>query len=244
MESSRKLLEVLLQFDSQKPVMAVSELAESVGLPLSSTYRYVGILRDVGLLEADPQGGYRVGARILPIAQAARDASASLLQVVRPVMQKIQIECGETVLLVRREGNSVHCVDRVESDQAVRLSFDPGQPMRLHEGSSARVLLAAMPLAERSAYLDRLRESGIALTRRLEAAELDRVNDEGWTESFEEVDQGIWGTAAAIQQNGVVVAALGCAGPLYRLGTEQREAIIRAVREGAQQVSEQLTRAS
>jgi DNA-binding IclR family transcriptional regulator len=63
------------------------------------------------------------------------------------------------------------------------------------------------------------------------------VGAAGWTESFEEVDDGIWGAAAAVRAGTDVVAALGAAGPIYRLEPPQRRQIITAVRSAAAQLS-------
>ncbi len=113
--------------------------------------------------------------------------------------------------------------------------------MSLHLGSLARVLLASMPRAERDRYLASLegaipqRSAGV-----LTAEKLDAVVDAGFTESFEEVDEGIWGTAAAIMVNRRVVAALGVAAPIYRLDDRQRQRIMSVVRAGAAEISDKL----
>ena len=75
-----------------------------------------------------------------------------------------------------------------------------------------------MPRGERDALvadvLPRLPEERRVL---LAPQALDNVRRAGWTESFEEVDEGIWGVAAAITSRGDVVASVGTAGPMFRL---------------------------
>jgi DNA-binding IclR family transcriptional regulator len=114
--------------------------------------------------------------------------------------------------------------------------------MPLHLGSAARVLLAHLPRAERDRYLAGLP----AEERRRQAATLsdqalDAIVRDGWTESFEEVDEGIWGTAAVIVSDGKPVAAVGTAGPMYRLVEERRRQIVDLIRDRADKISADLT---
>jgi DNA-binding IclR family transcriptional regulator len=94
-----------------------------------------------------------------------------------------------------------------------------------------------MPAAERAAYLDRVRTEDGALASQLDERELDRVAELGFTESYEELSDGIWGTAAVIRDGEAVVASLGVAGPLFRLTAEQRQAITERTRSAAAQIS-------
>jgi len=198
----------------------------------------VALLREVGLLEPTGDNAYRVTDRAIPLAQAAEVAGARLERVSLPVMTAIRDAVDETVLISRRTRTHAYCVERVESLQPVRLQFDRGQPMSLHRGAMARILLAGMPLGERAAYLatevpneEDLRSAGLS------DEALTQVAVDGWTQSFEEIDEGIWGTAAAITLDGQVHAALGVAAPLYRLDAAKRDQIISEVRRGAQQIS-------
>src|SRR5690606_2684690 len=131
-------------------------------------------------------------------------------EVARPVMTRLRDEIGETVLIARRAGTSAYCVERVESLKPVRLQFDPGQAMDLHAGSVARILLSAMPAAERRRYVEGISAElpGAHLTMLTDSA-LDETAAAGWTESFDEIDEGIWGCASAIHLDGTTVAAIG-----------------------------------
>ena len=246
-ESSRKVLGVLLAFDERRHTLTTAELAEAIDAPLSSTYRYLSVLRDSGLLEeSEVAGGYRLSFRVVGMARAARAAWGGVERVARPVLERLASQTGETALLIKRSNTAAVCVDRVESSRPVRLQFDPGQPMALHRGSAARVLLSGMPARERADYLARLAEEAPHRpevgVRPPTEKEIALVAEEGWTQSFEEVDEGIWGVAAAVREQGRLVASVGVAGPLFRLDAGERERIITLVREGADEVSGKVDR--
>jgi DNA-binding IclR family transcriptional regulator len=74
-ESARKALQLLLCFDAERPRAAVIALARAAGLPLSSAYRHLALLREVGLVEEDGGGLYRITPRVHALARAADGAS-------------------------------------------------------------------------------------------------------------------------------------------------------------------------
>jgi DNA-binding IclR family transcriptional regulator len=215
----------------------VQELATFLSVPVSSAYRYVAQLRDFGLLEEAEFGGYRVSLRAVGLARAARAGSAGLSEITRPVLERIARATGETALIVRRLGHAVVAVDLKESRSPVRLRFERGVLMPLHQGAAARVLLASLSPRERAAYYKSV--WNIEESPKLPSdAELHRIATDGWTESFGQIEDEIWGTAAAIRVNRTVVAALSVAGPIYRLDEGKRAEIVAAVRLGASEIND------
>lgn len=240
--SSRKLLHTLLLFTEDQPTWSVADLAAELGLSTTSTYRYVGLLREVGLLDSAPHNTYRVTDLVFGLSRACEAAQAPLTEIAWPVMTRLRDEIGETVLIARRGGAAAYCVDRVESLRPVRLQFDRGQAMDLHAGSLSRLLLSAMPEPERRRYVDSVSD-GLSPERLelLTAEALAQTHAEGWTQSFEEVDEGIWGCAAAIRIGDSVVAAIGTAAPVFRTDAALRTTIIDKVRAAGQQISTALS---
>lgn len=235
-ESGRRLLSVLLSFNPNKPLWTVAELSTQLSMSSSMVYRYIALLREVGLVDAAPGNAYRVTDRAASLAGAATAAGLPLAEAAGPVLNRLRDGIDETVLVARRGGWRVFTVDRVESRKPVRLQFEPGQAMTLHTGSLARVLLAGMPKDEREAYIGQL-DPSVRSNGHLTEEALDTVRQTGWTESFEEVDEGIWGISAAIRVRGETIGALGCAAPIYRNDEKKRRAIRDLVVEGATEIS-------
>ena len=74
-------------------------------------------------------------------------------------MRELAAQTGEDeVILVRLIGRSAVCVHRVESAQRLRIAFEPGQPMPLERGASARLLLAGLTPEQRRSHLAALAE--------------------------------------------------------------------------------------
>jgi DNA-binding IclR family transcriptional regulator len=239
-ESSRRVLRLLMSFSAERPTASVEQLAADVGVPLSTAYRYVTLLREVGLLEAS-EAGIQVSPRVIQLGRAAVAANG-IIEIARPVLQEMRDLTGESTLLIRRFRDSALCVDRVECGQPVRLSFEPGQPLPLHGGASAKVLLAFMRDPERRRYLQRLPKLLPDKARRKALLEeLPLIRERGWALSEAEVDPGVWAAAAAVSNGRDVIAAVSVAVPAYRLPKAQRPRILDVVRKGAAKLSAQLT---
>jgi len=225
-QSPRRVLQMLLRFSEQCPQATVGELAEEVGAPLSTAYRYVALLRELGLLEEASDGAYRVAPRIQAVARASARTD-TLARRTRPAMEELTAALGETTMLVRVIASSAVCVARVESSRAVRLSVQPGQPLPLYSGASGKTLLAFVPAVER----DRLLRHSALVDPQLEATlprlqdELERISERGWAESYGEIDDGIWACAAVLRLPGEPLAALSLAGPEYRIDRTQQDYI-------------------
>jgi DNA-binding IclR family transcriptional regulator len=227
-----------MAFTKERHTLSSRDLAEATGIPLPSVYRYVAFLRDTGLLVGADQGGYHLSARLIQLAQAA-EAAETLVDLADPVMRRLAAETGETVILVRLVGRSAVCVHRVESSHRLRTSFEPGQPMSLEHGASARILLASMSPEARHAYLEPLATRDPAAAARLEE-EVVLVAQRGWECSEEEIDRGIWAAAAAVRDSTGILASLSVPSPLVRAPAEMQHKLLGQVRAAAEEINELL----
>jgi DNA-binding IclR family transcriptional regulator len=227
-----------MAFTKERHTLSSRDLAEATGIPLPSVYRYVAFLRDTGLLVGADQGGYHLSARLIQLAQAAK-AAETLVDIADPVMRRLAAETGETVILVRLVGRSAVCVHRVESSHRLRTSFEPGQPMSLEHGASARILLASMSPETRQAYLEPLAARDPAAAARLEE-EVVLVERRGWECSEEEIDKGIWAAAAAVRDSTGILASLSVPSPLVRAPAEMQRKLLSQVRAAAEEINELL----
>jgi DNA-binding IclR family transcriptional regulator len=229
------VLQLLLEFSEERPEATVEELAQAVSASVSSTYRYVALLRELGLVDERHRGAYVLSPRVLALARGA-EAAMSIVGIARPVLDQLAQTSGETAFLLQQMGDSAVCVGQVESDHPIRLSVSPGHTVPLHRGAAAKVILANLGAAKVRSYLERLGDVSTGERERLEA-ELVGIRDKGWAVSLAELDAGVWAAAAPVLAAGSVVAAVSVAAPDYRLGGPQRDEIIASVRDAAREIS-------
>lgn len=242
-----RAIDILLLFDDQHPVLSAGEVATRLGMSRSTTYRYLQSLRAYHLLEDDEaRGGYRLGPKIFALARTAR-RGMGLLEIALPTMRTLAQETGEAVLLTRRSGAHVVCIERVESpSQRIRLSYERGQLLPLHAGASAKVLLAFADPDE----LDELLASSMPLHRYTDRTvtdpgrlrrQLERIRRDGYAVTSGEVDQGVRGVAAPIfAPDGGASAGLSVAGMAFRLTDDTLDRTIHLVRTAANAISNRL----
>ena len=95
-----RAIDILLLFSEDRPVWTTAEIAAHFDMPRTTIYRYLGSLRSYSLIVEDNAGGYRLGPKIFPLAQAAR-AGTSILKVAEPFLEELnqigRASCRERV---------------------------------------------------------------------------------------------------------------------------------------------------
>ena len=237
-EGARRVLALMLTFSADDNTLTARQLAERTGIALPSVYRYITLLRETGLLAGDERGSYRLSARLIGLAKAA-EAAESIIDVADPVMRNLAAQTGETVILVRLIGRSAVCVHRVQSAQRLRISFEPGQPLPLDRGASARLLLASLTPNVRKEYLAPLAERDPEAAALLEK-KIVIAGQQGYATSEEEIHKGVWAAAAQVMQGKRMAAVLTVPSPLVRAPAEQRAQLLTQVRTSAHAIADGL----
>jgi DNA-binding IclR family transcriptional regulator len=237
-EGARRVLALMLAFSADKNTLTARDLAAATGIALPSVYRYITLLRETGLLAGDERGSYRLSARLIGLARAA-EAAESIIDIADPVMRELAAETGETVILVRLIGRSAVCVHRVQSAQRLRISFEPGQPLPLERGASARLLLSGLAPHLRKEYLAPLAERDPEAAARLEAR-IAQAGRQGHAVSEEELEAGVWAVSAPVLQGKRMIAVITVPSPLVRAPAHLQEKLVGQVQAAARDLNEAL----
>ena len=221
LERGLRVLEALAQA-GESPL---GPLAERVGLAKSTLYRLLRALAQAGFVEEEG-GVYRVGHKAFAVGQAY--PKRSLSQAVRPEMEALARETGESVNLAVPLGREALYLDQVEGTKLVRLFTAPGSRAPLHAtGVGVPEGLSLTPYTPHT--LTRLPD----LLRELEA-----VRGRGYALDNEEKELGVRCVAAPVfGASGGVVAALSLSAPASRLSLEEAHRLAPRVVEAARRAS-------
>lgn len=219
--------------------VGLAELAATVGLPKSTVHRIVGALSAEGLLAGAPDGAIGLGAGLGELAAAAPDPLPERL---RPLLQELSEQLGETVDLAVREGAHVRFLDQVQAGGRLQAVSAVGEEFPLHCTANGKALLAALPVEQAAALvparLPRLTAATITSRREL-MGELERVRAEGVAYDREEHTEGICAVGAVVRDGRGGLAALSVPVPSARFARgEARYA--KAVAQMAQRASRML----
>jgi len=120
----------------------LGRLSEAVGLPKSSTFRYLSTLESRGYVEqGNAPGTYRLGMRFLPSHQRRLQV---LSERARPVMERLRDRFGETVNLAVLDGNRIIYVEILESARTMRLAARVGDRVPVHSSALGKAICATL----------------------------------------------------------------------------------------------------
>lgn len=235
-----KGLEMLFQFTERTPSLSVKDMMTLLDLPRSTIYRLLDTLKSKKLIQECGPGRYNLGLGILQLAKIA-SAGMNLLTIARPIMERLSEETGETVILSSLINNRAICLERIESSQVIKLTFERGKLLPLHAGASASVLLAFMEQEQQKKIIEDLKNEKFIIDLDLFLNRLNRVKEEGYVISNEEVDPGAWAVAAPIiGADGNLLAGLSVAGPKFRINVKQENLITDLLISNVNRINETL----
>ena len=151
-----RTLEVFEAFGRAQKPLTLSELASTIGVPLSSCHGLVATLRNRGYV-------YSVGnnrqvyptRRILDVAEAIV-RNDPLLETAAPVLTRLRDDTGETVILGTREGDAVVYLEVIEGLHTIRYSAKPGEMKPLHSSAVGKAMLASLDEADLAKTISRI----------------------------------------------------------------------------------------
>lgn len=233
-------LEVLAALADHGPMRA-DVIAARTGMPASTVYRYIRSLVAFGFLESR-DGVYAPGERLAQLTRVSTWTD-QLLRLGAPILQNLAALSGETAMLTVRVGHSAQVIDRVESPQAMRLSFQPGSLHPIYAGASAKVLLAYAP----AAVVEDVVAHGLTpltpstpdedkLRRQLAA-----IRGNGYSVTHAEADMHAVAVAVPVFRDNTCICGLSIAGPAYRFEPARAHQLISLVRKEGRQLSDALT---
>ncbi|MGH8810685.1 MAG: IclR family transcriptional regulator [Advenella sp.] len=196
-----RALYILSVFAKIERPVTVAELITLTGLPQSTLYRQLTLLKKWGFV-FESQGQYMPGPGCLPLAWGFSQSSF-LLQHARRDMLTLSTQTGESVgILVALDAMAV-CLDMVESTNSLRCSFVKGRSLPLVRGASAKSLLAFLPAAKQQVIVQEAVQQNLLTSTQAEqlATDLHQIQQQGFAVSEGEVDDGVWGVSAPLFQH-------------------------------------------
>lgn len=172
--------------------MTLGELASHTGVAVSTAHRYAISLLELGVLERDATGAFRLGVTLITLAGRYLEEDG-LRAAAQPYLAELVEISGETVHLGVPVGHHIVYVDKVESAKSVRLVSRIGSRVPLHCTAMGKAVLAFLDEPRRAEILAVQAEPRTprSLTGDALLAELDTVRDQGFAIDDEENEEGV-----------------------------------------------------
>ena len=204
-------LSVIRAFDSEQPEMTLSDVARKTGLSRATARRFLLTLGELGYVRTDGKS-FGLTARVLDLGYSYL-SGLSLPEIAQPYLERLAASVGESTSASVLDGLDIVYIARVPTRRIMSVAINIGTRFPAYATSMGRVLLAALPAEQLEQRL-----AGASLPARTSRTiatvdalrrELDRVREQGWALTDQELEQGLRSLAMPISDaQGRTVAAI------------------------------------
>ncbi len=223
----------LLTLLEENAALSVTEIADLLAFPRSTTYKYLAVMKECRMVEYDGVlGKYKLGMRLFEFGTAVQNRIA-IDRIAHPHMEELSDHLGETVGLTVVDGNHALYVEKVEPTRSTMvLLFRRGIRFPLHAGAASKILLAHQQDERIEAFLRtqklvKYTEKTIVDPDKLRQ-EIKAIRKAGYAFSEEEIDIGVRALAAPIfDHEGRIAAGLVVFGPAQRIDEQKKKKVLK-----------------
>jgi len=196
------VLELLAQ---SKTPMGISEISRRLDLNKSSVFNTVHTLRDLNILENQPDGKFAFGTRLYILGNTAGKRSA-LIQTAHPYLQAINDKTKLSAFLGLRSDCQTILIDKADSAYGVKVSSEIGMQMPVLAGAGIKAMLSQLSNEEIDEILARTelkRYTPYSITDKgVYKKEILQVRREGIAYDKEEYIEGMVAFGIPVKANG------------------------------------------
>ena len=236
------LLDVLAR---QRGGCGLVDMCLHLQLNKSTVHRLLMVLERHRLVDKNPETGrYRLGLKLFELGSKAVGA-LDLQERVRPHMQHLQQETGETVNLAILDKCEVLYLQKIDSQNYLRIAAGVGDRCPAYSTALGKSILASLPEGEAEKILHSVKLQARTPTTLTSLAaireELRITRSRGYAIDDEENMEGVRCVAAVVRDHqGYPVAAISVAGPAIRVTKNSVPELALAVMASAAAISGEL----
>lgn len=247
-QSVVKALHLLDLFLEGQTELTLVEIAERAGMPKPTAFRFLASLEACGMLVKSKNTGqdvrYRLGLKLLELGNIVAE-QLEIRTIAKPWMQALCAELNEDVHLVILDGEEAVYIEKIESNQKVRLHTRVGKRSSVYIGSGPKLLLAFLPPEEQRSLISRIKleDNADSLIQTEEALyeHIEEIKAQGYSISLGEQERETIGISYPVRDySNKVIAALSVSGPVSRIDSGFQKEIQEKTRETALRISKAL----
>ncbi|PMB97873.1 IclR family transcriptional regulator [Brevibacterium luteolum] len=223
--------------------VSAQDVSAELGLPLSTTYRYLKTLTDFDLIEKQ-HGRFVPGWRLS--AWSGQDITRTrLIEVGHSFLQGLTNRTGKVSVLTVRAGHNAVCLRQVSPSADTGISFRINQVLPIYRGAGQRVLLAYAPPAViegalRAVSADAADDHALARRQHL-IADLKDIRGRGVAVSHGELIDSAIAVAAPVRVCGEVICSLAVAGRADRVPANLVKSLTPVLTSAAEELGAELS---
>ncbi len=242
--SLERMLGVLDLFDDTHPMRTAEDIATALDVSLPTSYRYVRLLLQAGLLQRVEDSQYALGPRVILLDHYIRGADP-VLRVGLPVLRELVAATGFDCVLSALFGLQVLDTYREMGGAPADLAYGRGRPRPLFQGAAPKVLLASFGSTQLKKVFESRHEELVRCGLPAEWPEFRRyyaaIRKAGYYVSKGELEPQLAAVAAPIlKPDGGAWAAISLVFDTSRLAIVDLDKIVRLITEAATRIGARL----
>ncbi len=141
-ESAGKALDLLFYLAKTEGEVSLAKLSRETGMNKATALRYLAVLESRGVAERK-SGGWSLGLALYELGTRVPVRSL-VVERVRPFVERLARETGESVNLAMLAGGTAVYLDRAESDRSLSMRSVPGDRLPLHCTGVGKAILTLL----------------------------------------------------------------------------------------------------
>jgi IclR family acetate operon transcriptional repressor len=183
-KTADRTLDIIELFAREKHPLGLSEIAEIMSIPVSSAHGLIKTLQARGyIFEINRKQGYFPTKKLGMLAQIITHA-IPLLATLEPHLLQLSKDTDETVVLAKRQGDSIIYLDTFECNQSVRFSPRAGEIKPMYNTASGKALLGTLSVGDLDEFMNRVNFEPITPNTYTDPTklrqEIESSRDRGW----------------------------------------------------------------
>jgi DNA-binding IclR family transcriptional regulator len=241
-QSIERAFAIVEEIARNRDGITLAELSKRVGLHSSTAFHLVRTMVGLGYIrQVKDSKRYRVGRGLFALAAGAFDEN-EIVSLALPVLEGLARQTGETAHLAARMNDRVVILARSAGPGALQVAERAGVVRPAHCTALGKVLLAALPDIELDQFLARAEmvphTAKSIIDRERLRLEIVDVRRRGIAYDDAEFDEEVRCVAAPIRNfSGIIIAAIGISGPIWRLSINALQDKGKVTHEAAERLS-------
>ncbi len=237
-----RAIRLLKAFTPDRPELTLAQLCDGIGLTKTTTHRLITALESEGLVARNSsRSTYHLGPAMIALGSQAL-LTSDLRHTVRPTLEALAAETGETATLEILVGDHMLVLDGVPGRHLVSAKLDIGTRWPVHATSTGKCVLAHLPDASREQLLRPPLApctEGTVTDPELLLNELEAIREQGFGIAFEELETGYVAVAAELRgPRGQIEGAISLGGPANRFTSHRVRSLGAQLRATADRLAE------
>ncbi|GAB3063785.1 IclR family transcriptional regulator [Virgibacillus ainsalahensis] len=244
-QSIERAFAILKVLSNEPDGLRITKLAEEVGLSKSTAHRLTSTLVNLNYVYQNPETEkYLLGNALIRLTSSMLN-NLDVINVAEPYLASLSRDVNETIHLCVEDNGEVLYVDKIESNQKIRMYSTIGSRAPLYCTGVGKILLSGMDQTYLNDVISRIKfesRTKMTITSGEELKkEIKKVESQGYSLDNIENEEGIRCIAGPIYDyKGQITASFSISGPANRVTMDRvNNELAEKVRATSKQISEQ-----